>query len=178
MKGIMASAVQIPVQEYLNGSFDLEPDAEYVDGAIEERPKGEWDHTTWQQAIELWFVQHRLQWNIRVRVEQRVQTSPTRFRIPDVVVVSRSLPTEQILMHAPVAVFEIVSPDDRMPRVLVKLEDYERMGIRSIFCGESADAEYLPVEGGALKPATAARYELAGHTAGFVDWPAIVELLD
>ena len=27
---------------------DFEPDAEYVDGEIEERPMGEYDHAAWQ----------------------------------------------------------------------------------------------------------------------------------
>jgi hypothetical protein len=26
-----------------------------VDGKIEERPMGEFDHASWQQAIQLWF---------------------------------------------------------------------------------------------------------------------------
>jgi Uma2 family endonuclease len=174
----MASAVQIPVQDYLNGSYDFEPDAEYVDGEIEERPMGEWDHTTWQQAIEHWFLQNRKAWNIRVRCEQRVQVSPTRYRVPDVLVVRRENPIEQILTLPPLAVFEVLSPDDRISRLLVKLVDYERMGIQSIFVVNPGTQIVYRFESGALKPITETRYGLAGHTAGFVDWPAIVELLD
>ena len=49
----MATPALIPVEHYLRS--DYEPDAEYVDGEIEQRPIGEYDHSTWQQAIEQWF---------------------------------------------------------------------------------------------------------------------------
>jgi hypothetical protein len=38
-----AAPVYIPVEESLRSSF--EPDAEYIDGLIEERPAGEYDHS-------------------------------------------------------------------------------------------------------------------------------------
>jgi hypothetical protein len=39
----MASATRVPVEVYLCSSY--EPDAEYVDGEIEERPAGENEHS-------------------------------------------------------------------------------------------------------------------------------------
>lgn len=38
----MASITPVPLDVYLHSSY--EPDAEYVDGAIEVRPAGEYDH--------------------------------------------------------------------------------------------------------------------------------------
>ncbi|MBT9329640.1 Uma2 family endonuclease [Paracidobacterium acidisoli] len=122
----------VPVEVYLRSS-EYEPDAEYVDGEIEERPMGEFDHTSWQQAIQKWFWQHEQEWNIRVRPELRVQVSDTRFRVPDVTVLDRSRPIEQIITHAPVAIFEVLSPEDSMTRILRKLRDYEAMGIAQIW---------------------------------------------
>ena len=46
----MATTTHIPVEVYLRSSY--EPDAEYVDGEIERRPPGEFDHASWQQAIQ------------------------------------------------------------------------------------------------------------------------------
>ena len=57
----MATAIFVPVDQYLRGQY--EPDAEYVDGEIEERPMGQFDHASWQQAIQLWFAQHAREWN-------------------------------------------------------------------------------------------------------------------
>ncbi len=42
----MATATTVPIEVYLRSSY--EPDAEYVDGVIEERPMGELDHAAWQ----------------------------------------------------------------------------------------------------------------------------------
>ncbi len=44
--------VPISLEVYLLSS-GYEPDAEYVDGEIEECPMGEFDHNAWQQAIQL-----------------------------------------------------------------------------------------------------------------------------
>ena len=121
----------IPVEVYLRSSY--EPDAEYVDGEIEERPMGEFDHASWQQAIQRWFLEHEQEWNVRVRPELRIQVAPSRYRVPDVTVLDRSLPIEQIITHAPIAVFEILSPEDSMMRVTRKLNDYLAMGIQHIW---------------------------------------------
>jgi len=89
----MATATQVPVEVYLTTAF--EPDADFVDGSIEERPIGQYDHASWQQAIQLWFVQHASEWNVRVRPELRVKTTKTNFRVADVVVFSRDNPIER-----------------------------------------------------------------------------------
>lgn len=127
----MATTTRVPLEVYLRSSY--EPDAEYVDGEIEERPVGEYDHASWQHAVELWFAQHAKEWNIRVRPELRVQVSSARFRVPDVTVLDRNQPIEQIISHAPVAVFEILSPEDTHSRLMRKLEDYAAMGIPQIW---------------------------------------------
>jgi Uma2 family endonuclease len=106
-----------------------EPDAEYVDGEIQERSVGEYDHASWQAALLEYFTRHKQDWNIRVRPELRVQVAATRFRVPDVTVLDRDRPIEQVITQPPLAVFEILSPEDTMTRTLEKLRDYERMGV-------------------------------------------------
>jgi hypothetical protein len=49
-----ATITHVPLEVYLRSS-EYEPDAEYVDGAIEARPMGEFDHNAWQQAIRCGF---------------------------------------------------------------------------------------------------------------------------
>ena len=126
----MAATTSIPVELYLHTAY--EPDAEYVDGEIEERPVGEYDHASWQSAIQKWFFKYEEEWNVRVLPELRIQVSPTRYRVPDVVVVDHARPIEQVLTYPPIAVFEILSPEDSITRILVKLRDYEAMGIQTI----------------------------------------------
>jgi Uma2 family endonuclease len=170
-------ATLMPIELYLRLSDEFEPDADYVDGEIELRPMGEYDHTTWQTAIQTWFLKNALQWNIRARQELRVQVSPTRFRIPDVVVWDRSLPIEQILTHPPIAVFEVLSPEDRMSRMMVKFADYEAMGIPTIRVIEPGSGTISKFERGSLQP-IALRVERLPESPCVLDWTKIQELLD
>ena len=52
----MAATTHVPLEVYLRSCY--EPDAEYVDGEIEQRPMGEYDHAAWQAAIQKWFWKH------------------------------------------------------------------------------------------------------------------------
>ena len=70
------------VKEYLASSFEV--DCDYVDGRLEERNLGEFDHARLQSLFDRWFGSHEADWEIVVVVEQRVQVSLTRFRVPDV----------------------------------------------------------------------------------------------
>jgi Uma2 family endonuclease len=140
----MSTTTHIPVEVYLCSSY--EPDAEYVDGGIEERPMGEDDHSAWQLAILKWFLQHQKDWNVRLRPELRVQVAATRFRVPDVAVLDRDQPVEQIVTHPPLAVFEVLSPEDSLQRLKRKLEDYRTMGIPEIWVIDPQDSTYYRYE--------------------------------
>lgn len=132
----------VPVELYLH-SAEWDPDAEFVDGEILERPMGENDHSAWQLAIQTWFQQHAKEWNIRVRPELRVQLVPREnYRVPDVAILDRALAVEPIATHPPVAVFEVLSPEDRWPRMMRKLEDYQSMGITQIWIIDPKDSSF------------------------------------
>jgi Uma2 family endonuclease len=171
----MATTSQVPLELYLRSTY--EPDAEYVDGHIEERPMGEFDHASWQQAIQLWFTQHARAWNIRVRPELRVQVTPTNFRVPDVTVFDRDHPIEQILTRPPIAVFEVLSPEDTMPRMLRKLKDYEQMGIPNIFVIDTQVPVLYRYLRGSLDKITAP-VQRFDNSPCFVDWNQLQQLLD
>ena len=121
----------ISVSEYLHTSY--QPDCDYVDGVIEERNLGELDHAEVPRALILWLSQHEREWGIRTVPEIRVQTSPTRFRVADICIVSVAVPREQIMKTPPVAIVEVMSSEDRIPRYSVRLEDYRKMGVRNIW---------------------------------------------
>jgi Uma2 family endonuclease len=140
----MSTTTRIPVEVYLRSSY--EPDAEYVDGEIEERPMGENDHSAWQEAICFWFRQHAQDWNVRVRPELCIQVATTRFRVPDVAVLDRDQPTEQILTQPPLAVFEVLSPEDSLQRLKRKLEDYKTMGIPENWVIDPQDGAFYRYE--------------------------------
>ena len=143
----MATATHVPVDVYLRSSY--EPDAEYVDGEIEERPMGEYDHAAWQKAILAWFLRQEQHWNVNAMPELRIQVAATRFRVPDVTVLDARLPIEQVISRAPVAVFEILSPEDTFVRLRRKLDDYRTMGVPHIWVIDPGDGATLKYEGNA-----------------------------
>ena len=126
----MPTGTLISVEEYLATSY--RPDCDYVDGHIEERNLGEFDHASLQTAIAAYFFSRRKQLNITVVVEQRVQVSPTRFRIPDVCVLIGKT-TERIFRTPPFLCIEVLSPEDTMKRLGVRIQDYLKMGVRYVW---------------------------------------------
>ena len=168
-----AQSSLIPVEEYLRTTSD--PDCEYVDGVIEERPVGEYDHATWQAILVTFFTARQDQLGINARPELRVQVAHRRFRVPDVTLLSRKAPREQIITHAPLAVFEILSPEDTMTRMLEKLGDYERMGIAAIWLIEPTKQLFYRYSQGQLTLGT--MFELPG-TSFTVAFSEIAALAD
>jgi Uma2 family endonuclease len=75
---------------------------------------------------------------IYVVVEQRVQVSPTRFRIPDVRIVVGGRPGEQIFRTPPFACIEILSPEDRLSRVSERVNDYLSFGVPYVWLVDQA----------------------------------------
>jgi Uma2 family endonuclease len=97
-------------------------------------------------AILKWFLQHEKDWNVRLRPELRIQVAATRFRVPDVTVLDRSQPIEKIVTHPPLAVFEVLSPEDTIQRLKRKLEDYRMMGIPEVWVIDPQDGAYYRYE--------------------------------
>lgn len=58
----------------------------------------------------------------------------------------RVQPIEQIVTRPPVAVFEILSPEDTMQRPKRKLEDYRTMGIAEVWVIDPQDGAYYRYE--------------------------------
>ena len=104
----------VSVEEYLSTVF--EHDCEYVDGVIEERDLGEFEHAFLQGILTTIFNNHRAEWGVICLPEQRVQTQSSHFRVPDVTVLRSGTPRERILTHPPLLVIEIQSPEDSLRR--------------------------------------------------------------
>jgi Uma2 family endonuclease len=169
-----AATTYVPVEEYLRSSF--EPDAEYVDGQIEERAAGENDHSAWQGAICAWFQQQAREAQIRVRPELRVQVGPARFLVPDVTLLDRNRPIEQIVTHPPIAVIEILSPTDTLKRLMAKCGMYAQMGVQTILVIDPDGPKYRYIAG-RLEPLESRSFEIPGSTARF-DADEIEKLID
>jgi Uma2 family endonuclease len=63
----------------------------------------------------------------------RTRVAATRIRCPDVCVLRRGGPKEQILSTPPLAVFEVLEPEDRFSAMMEKLADFDRFGVGHIW---------------------------------------------
>jgi Uma2 family endonuclease len=168
----MATATQIPLAEYLETSY--RPDREYVDGEIRERNVGKWDHARVQWLLALWFGTREVAWNIVGSTEQRVRVSPTRVRIPDLVLL-RPGTQRPVLTEPPLLVIEILSPDDTYSDLEERCRDYQALGVQTIWIVDPktrtgrmcVDTHWI----------AAPRLELAG-TPIYVDLPTLFAQID
>ena len=127
----MTVATLISLDEYLNSSY--EPDCDYVDGVLEERNLGEFSHSDPQTAIAAYLRIRARGWNVRVCTELRVSVSVTRVRIPDICVMDREEPVEQVPSRAPLVCIEILSPEDRWTRVEKRIAEFLAMGVPHVW---------------------------------------------
>jgi Uma2 family endonuclease len=130
METVMAVAELISAEQYLHSSF--EHDAEFVEGRLVERPMPTWEHASMQGFLirELWASCRSL--GFFAVPEQRVQTRPDRFRVPDVCVLSQRPEGEygrRIVTHPPYLCVEILSPEDTAVETLEKVREYMHFGV-------------------------------------------------
>ena len=126
----MATYTQISLEQYLNTSY--RPDCEFIDGTVQERNVGKWEHSRIQFWLAVWFGNHEAEWGVMGSTEQRTRVAQSRVRIPDLVLVSREEQPE-VLVKPPVLVVETLSPDDTYSAMRERVTDYQRMGVRTIW---------------------------------------------
>lgn len=121
----------VSVEEYLSMTF--EHDCEYVDGVIEERDLGEFEHAFVQGILIGLFLQNRKQWQVYPLPEQRVQTQKTHLRVPDVSILREGSKREGILTRPPLLVIEVQSPDVPLRKTAEKSAEYLVFGIEHVW---------------------------------------------
>jgi Uma2 family endonuclease len=117
----MSSAALIPVDEYLRRTE--KPNCEYIDGVLYPKPLPTTLHAFIQSALVLLLSKQ----GVPVLTELTVRVSPTKFLVPDVVVVrhmQHPYPTDPALLCV-----EILSPEDRLGAMLAKCEQYHAWGV-------------------------------------------------
>jgi Uma2 family endonuclease len=125
----MATSTQVLLDVYLRSVY--EPDVDYVDGELEERNLGEFDHSILQQEIAFWFSSRAKAWNVRAVTEQRTR----------VAVFSRSTPLEQVFSRPQLIAIEVLSPEDRRARMDKKIQNYIEFGVTNIWVVDPKERE-------------------------------------
>jgi Uma2 family endonuclease len=121
----MPAGTQISVEEYLKTVY--RPDRDYVDGIVEERNLGEWDHSSVQTQFVIFFSKFR-HTGLRAVTELRIRVGENKYRIPDVVVTSGK-PQEQVLTKPPLLCIEVLSRGDTVSQTNERIQDYLDFGV-------------------------------------------------
>ncbi len=122
---------KLPLAEYLETAY--RPDRDYLDGELLERNVGEWDHSRLQMLLSGYLSNREKQWGILVVPEQRVQVKPTRFRVPDILVLAGPAPEKPIIDEPPFLCIEILSRSDRVEEMQERIDDYLDFGVRYVW---------------------------------------------
>jgi Uma2 family endonuclease len=125
----MASALVLPIseEEYLHTSYS--PDCDFVDGLVLERTLGQFDHSNLQRLLVGLFFLNEKKWAVLGLPEQRLRIRTGKYRVPDLLVVPLDYDRSPIVVVAPLLCIEILSPDDRMPRILERCWEYNEIGV-------------------------------------------------
>ncbi|HLJ77088.1 MAG TPA: Uma2 family endonuclease [Acidobacteriaceae bacterium] len=122
---------RISVEEYLTTAY--RPDCDYVDGEVLERNLGTFDHALLQGLLVRLLLNNAQAWQCVALPEQRVRIGGGRYRVPDICVIKKSAPREQVITQAPMLCIEILSPEDRWSRVRERVEDYFVLGTENVW---------------------------------------------
>ncbi len=124
----------VPVEEYLSTAYH--PDVDYIAGHIEERNVGEKEHGKLQFRITL--LLKRLAQGRAVHRNPAEDKRPiaTAYRMCALTKKSRMSRSSQSL---PVLCIEILSPKDRMSRVMNVVQDYLSMGVPTVWVLDPLD---------------------------------------
>ena len=128
----MATApLPLSIDEYLNTSY--KPDLDFLDGVLEERNVGTYDHGKIQVLLSYIFTLSARQWRTDPVVEQRIRVRNNKVRVCDIAVLRADAPREAVTTTPPLICIEVLSPDDRLSRTKLVLADYLEMGVRNIW---------------------------------------------
>jgi Uma2 family endonuclease len=131
--------MQLSADEYLKEVYrdwegDYEGDFDYVDGDLQRHDWGDFPHGRMHAQVMSWFGTHEKEWGILVMPSYTIQITPTRFRVPDLMIFDSGTPREDIAVTiTPRVVIEVLSPEDTTMHLEALEEDYRQRGISNIW---------------------------------------------
>ena len=137
----------VSLSEYLATAYRRDCDF------LERRGEGERPHSLVQAClVRLFGVNGRL-WQAWVQPEQRVQVRPERFRVPDICVLRRDQPFENIVTRPPLLCIEVLSPGDSLRDLQERVNAYAAMGVSHIWTVDPAGRHaYIASSAGFVQP--------------------------
>jgi Uma2 family endonuclease len=141
MGAAMSTKALMSVEEYLHTVFDG-ADCEYLDGEIVERNMCELPHGDIQAEL-IFRLKQASGGRLRVVPEIRLQINPRRYRVADIAVWRAGDIGQRIPTVPPFLAIEILSPEDRMTRMMPKIQEYLAIGVEWIWIIDPEDRKAL-----------------------------------
>lgn len=126
VESLHMTATLLSASEYLRTEF--RPDADFVDGHVEERNGGEKSHGKMQVRLVLLLREIGL----FAALETRLKVTSTRYRVPDVCAYHAE-PEEEVFTTPPYICIEVLSPEDRIARTMEVAQDYFQIGVLNVW---------------------------------------------
>jgi Uma2 family endonuclease len=168
----------VPVEEYLTTSYP-DGDREYLDGVVMERYTGTPDHSALQKFLIVHLSAYEKELQITALPECRTRIQETRYRVPDVIVMTRPFrQTKRFVLDPPFLIVEVLSPDDRMRETLERFRDYEKFGVPHIVQMDPEDRTTFVFIGGDLVRRDLTSFEVPGRGSLPFDSQALLARLD
>lgn len=92
----------------------------------------------------------------------RIRIRAGKYRIPDISVLDRANPKEQVPSRPPIAAFEVLSPEDTVQELYEKLDDYTGMGIPQIWVLDPKTSSFRRYVDGSLIPSSRLSFQERG----------------
>jgi Uma2 family endonuclease len=150
----------LSIEEYLHTSY--KPDVHFVDGEIEERNVGEYDHAKIQTLLSTLFTVNEDAWGTDAVVEQRIRVNSSRVRVCDIAVLRDETPLEEVTATPPLLCIEVMSPEDRIARAKLVLADYFAMGVPNIWLIDPYKRTAYTFDAQGLQPADPTQLTVPG----------------
>ena len=107
-----------------------------------------------QMILIQYFARFQENMQFRALPEARTQIiEGARYRIPDILLCPKPLPHGKVVNIRPLAIIEILSPDDRMGQTFERFRDYARIGTGNIVqmdpekcVAQTGSASYLSIQ--------------------------------
>lgn len=131
-------ATPITLEAFLRRDYENERECEFVDGFLEERTGGDYPHASLFAELAYWFHSRDEEWGINGAMSYSMWITPTRIRVPDIVVMDDNL-REHYRKTPPLLVVEVLAPEDTLLKIFTRCNDFRTMGVRNIWLIDSLD---------------------------------------
>jgi Uma2 family endonuclease len=174
----LPTAPAVTVDEYLDTGYP-DGDREYLDGLVVERNVGRPGHSALQKILIVHLSQFEKQLGLAVRPECRTRIEETRYRVPDVLVMTRPFRrTDRVMLDAPLLIVEVLSPEDRMRDTMQRFREYAKLGVRHIVQMDPEDRTTFAFVNGDLVRRDLTSLDVPGRGTMPFDSTALLALLD